>query len=353
MFRIISVLIALVSLLIPLENPTPKAPENPVTVQTSNPFMTTYGNTQISAHRLGKGNAPENTLAAVKACLDDAQNNPFDFFEMDLQITKDGELVVYHSLFLDEVSDSAEHFGRKNTTVFSKTYAQLRELNMGEFFKYKGETPYQGLRGDDIPDEIRISKLTEIVDYIESEAPGKYKYTMEVKYPHPWAPQMVDKLYGILAQRNMLDRVIVASFWPDVNDYITRKYDGKIIRAGGVFEAMDLYAHFKLGDKIDTSKLKYSVLQLPFYYDDMPLSDLFGKEPERIKLIGNLGSADFIEYCHKNNIAVQFWTVSTQADMLELRLAGADAVMTDHPDRVNSVYAKYSIDEPLKTADGQ
>lgn len=351
MFRIIRIIMALVSLIIPLKNPTPKAPENPVTAQTSNPFMSTYGNTQISAHRLGKGNAPENTLAAVRACLDDAQNNPFDFFEMDLQITKDGELVVYHSLYLDEVSDSAEHFGKKNTTVFSKTYAQLRELNMGESFRYNGETPYKGLRGEDIPDEIRISKLTEIVDYIESEVPGEYRYTMEIKYPHPWAPKMVDKLYTILKERDMLDRVIVASFWPDVNDYITRKYDGKIIRAGGVFEAMALYTHYKLGDKIDTSKLKYSVLQLPFYYDDMPLSDLFGNDPKRIKLIGNIGSADFIAYCHKYNIAVQYWTINGQTDMLELRLAGADAVMTDHPDRVNSVYGRFSIDEPLKPAE--
>lgn len=342
---------ALVSLVIPLKNPTPKAPEVPVTVQTSNPFMSTYGNTQISAHRLGKGNAPENTVAAVRACLDEAESVPFDFFEMDLQITKDGELVVYHSLFLDEVSDSAEHFGRKNTTVFSKTYAQLRELNMGEFFVYNGTAPYKGLRGDDIPDEIRISKLTEIVDYIENEAPGKYKYTMEIKYPHPWAPEMVDKLYTILKDRDMLDRVIVASFWPDVNDYITRKYDGKMIRAAGVFETMALYTHFKLDDEIDTSKLKYSVLQLPFYNDDLPLSGMFGTDPVRVKLIGNLGSADFIAYCHKYNIAIQFWTINGQADMLELRLAGADAVMTDHPDRVYTNYQRFSIDEPLRSGE--
>ncbi len=137
----------------------------------------------ISAHRLGKGNAPKNTIAAVDACLETADEVPFDFFEMDLQLTKDGEVVVYHSLFLDEVSDSEELFGVSNTPVFAKTYEELRRLNMGEKFENDGVYPYQGLRGDDIPEEIKISKIADLIDYIEKKAPVKtqvYCFTASV-----------------------------------------------------------------------------------------------------------------------------------------------------------------------------
>ena len=346
--KIIWMFIAIVSLMLSLKAPAPSAPVDPVTEPTENVFMTTYGNTQISAHRLGGDNAPENTLAAVKDCLENAEENPFDYFEMDVQLTRDDEIVVYHSLYLDELSDAAEHFGKENTTVFSKTYAELRELNLGEYFKDNdGNKPYQGLRGDDIPEDVKISKVEEIIDYIETAAPGKYMYTLEIKYPHPWAPTMVDKLVALLEERGMLDRVIIGSFWPDVNDYIVRKYDGKVNRAAGVFEIVDLYASYMRDLELNPDEIKYSVLQLPYYNDELPLSDVFDDTPYIVKLVGKFATADFIAYCHKYNLAVQFWTINGEDDMLNLRLAGADAIMSDRPDRANRVYNTYPIDEPF------
>ena len=76
-------------------------------------FLPNYGETLVAAHRAGKGNAPENTMMAVKSCLE-SDERP-DIFEMDIQITKDGELVLYHSLFVDEKSDAAEHFGCRSS----------------------------------------------------------------------------------------------------------------------------------------------------------------------------------------------------------------------------------------------
>ena len=102
---------------------------------TENYFLPAYGSTRISSHRSGKGAAPENILTAIKSDLKYAESDSA-IIEMDVQMTKDGEIVLYHSLSLDEESNSAEYFGTEGTTVFSKTYEELRNLNMGEkFFK--------------------------------------------------------------------------------------------------------------------------------------------------------------------------------------------------------------------------
>ena len=302
---------------------TTPAPEVPQVMNkdTGNYFLPDYGSTLISSHRSGKGAAPENTLMAIKSNLVYSQDDSA-IIEMDVQLTKDGEVVLYHSLFLDELSDSAEHFGRKNTTVFMKTYEELRALNMGEFFKTDGSYPYQGLRGEDIPDDIRITALKDVVECVETYAPGKYRYIIEVKYPHPWAPKIVDGIYALMQEYDMAERVIVASFWPDVTYYIDKNYDGKMNRSANPFEIVDYYGKYTRNEDLSNEKIKFSALQMPYYWDDGKL------------LVANLGKASFIDYLHKYGISAQYWTINTPEDAVYLAQSGADLLMTDYPDRI-------------------
>lgn len=295
---------------------------------TGNFFLPDYGNTLISSHRSGKGAAPENTLMAVKSNLVYASSDSA-IIEMDVQLTKDGEIVLYHSLFLDEMSDSAEYFGRKNTTVFSKTYEELRGLNMGENFKSGDKYPYRGLRGEDIPNDIRITALKDVFECIETEAPGKYRYIIEIKYPHPWAPKIVNGIYAMMNEYDLAERVIVASFWPDVSYYIDRHYEGEINRAANPFEIVDFYGCYTRNDDLSREEFKYTALQMPYYWDDGKL------------LVANLGKTGFIDYAHKYGISVQYWTVNKEEDAKMLAEAGADLLMTDYPDRIrNALYGE-------------
>ncbi len=305
---------------------SPPAPEEPEVMNkdTGNYFLPDYGNTLISSHRSGRGAAPENTLMAIKSNLVYASSDSA-IIEMDVQLTKDGEIVLYHSLFLDEMSDSAEYFGCKNTAVFSKTYEELRGLNMGENFKSGDSYPYRGLRGDDIPDDIRITALKDVFKCIETEAPGKYRYIIEIKYPHPWAPKIVDGIYALMNEYELNDRVIVASFWPDVSSYIDTHYEGKINRAANPFEIVDLYGCYTRNDDLSREEFKYMALQMPYYWDDGTL------------LVANLGKTGFIDYAHKYGISVQYWTVNKEEDAKMLSEAGADLLMTDYPDRIRNV----------------
>ncbi len=295
-------------------------PQNPNN-DTGDYFRPDYGHTLVSSHRSGKGAAPENTLMAVKSNLKYAETDSA-IIEMDVQLTKDGRIVLYHSLYLDEKSDSAEYFGREKIPVFSKTYDQLRNLNLGENFKTGDKYPYRGLRGDDIPDDIRITLLSDVFSCVESEAPGIFRYIIEVKYPHPWAPAIVDGIYEMINEYDMADRVIVASFWPDVSKYIDQHYRGKINRSADPFEIVDLYGCYMRNDDLSNEAFKYTALQMPYYWDDGKL------------LVGNLGKASFIDYAHKYGLSVQYWTVDNVDDARRLAEAGADLLMTNHPDRI-------------------
>ena len=310
--------------------PPYEEPQNP-NANTGDFFRPDYGRTLISSHRSGKGAAPENTMMAIRSNLKYADSES-PIIEMDVQLTKDGEIVLYHSLYLDEKSDSAEYFGRKNIAVFMKTYDELRNLNLGETFQEGGEYPYRGLRGDEIPDDIRITLLRDVFACVESEAPGRFRYIVEVKYPHPWAPRIVDGIYGMLTEYGMADRVIVASFWPDVATYIDRHYAGEMNRSATPFEVVDLYGCYTRNDDLSGESFKYMALQMPYYWEDGRL------------LVGNLGRAGFIDYAHKYGLSVQYWTVDRPDDAKQLAAAGADLLMTNHPDRIRE--ALYPETEP-------
>ena len=302
---------------------SPPAPETPAVMNqdTGNYFLPDYGNTLISSHRSGKGAAPENTLMAVKSNLVYSEDTSA-IIEMDVQLTKDNEIVLYHSLFLDEMSNSAEYFGFSNVPVFSKTYDELRNLNMGENFKSGDSYPYRGLRGNDIPDDIRITRLEDVFECIETEAPDKYRYIIEVKYPHPWAPKIIDGIYELMNKYDVTDRVIVASFWPDVSLYIDNHYAGEMNRSANPFEIVDLYGCYTRNDDLSRENFKYVALQMPYYWDDGKL------------LVANLGKTGFIDYAHKYGISMQYWTVNSADDARALAQAGADLLMTDYPDRI-------------------
>lgn len=318
--KTVLMVVSAVMCITPLSPPAAVEPEV-MNQNTGNYFLPDYGNTLVSSHRSGKGAAPENTLMAVQSNLVYAEGDSA-IIEMDVQLTKDGVIVLYHDLFLDEKSDSAEYFGVENVTVFAKTYEELRGLNMGENFKSGDSYPYRGLRGEDIPDDIKITALEDVFECVESQYPGKYRYIIEVKYPHPWAPTIIDGIYEMMCEYDLKDRVIIGTFWPDVSEYIDANYAGEINRSANPFEIVDFYGCYTRNEDISKDDIKFMSLQLPYYWDDGNL------------LVANFGKAEFIDYAHKYGISVQYWTVNNADDAKALAAAGADLIMTDYPERI-------------------
>ena len=292
-------------------------PKNRKQYETTNPFIT--GETAISAHRSGAGDFPEETLAAFRGC---AENPDFqvDYFEFDLHMTADDILVLSHDSTLDRVSDAAAVFGAENVLVRDKTLAELKHLNMAaQFVSGAGEAPYAGLHGDDVPDELRILSLDEVLDYLT--AAGDYHYIIEIKDGGEVGLAAADQLYATLQARGLLDRVIVGSFRDEVASYITANYPD-MHRSASPEEVVQFYFAALTGKRDFTCS--YDVLQLPF--GDAESS--FGI---------NLGTATVINFAHANDLAIQYWTVNSEKDMTYLASIGADALITDYPDRAAGV----------------
>ena len=284
---------------------------------TDNPFIT--GETAISAHRSGAGQYPEETLAAFRGCAENPDVQ-VDYFEFDLHMTADDVLVLSHDSTLDRVSDAAAVFGAEHVPVRDKTLAELKTLNMAaQFVNDAGETPYAALHGGDVPDELRILSLDEVLDYLTSV--GDYRYIIEIKDGGRVGLAAADRLYAALQARGLLDRVIVGSFRDEVADYITANYPD-MHRSASPEEVVQFYFAALTGKKDFTCS--YDVLQLPF-----------GDARESFGI--NLGTATVINFAHAHDLAIQYWTVNAEKDMTYLASVGADALISDYPDKAARV----------------
>lgn len=297
-------------------------PDTPVITypESDNPYIAEYFSPDIAAHRSGAGVAPQNTLMAFENIVENEETLGVNTLEFDVQVTKDGELVLLHDLTLDGTSDAEETFGKSNVYVSSLTLEELKILNMGEDFKGNGDYPYRGLRGDDIPYNLRITTCDEVIDYVEANSTKEYNYIIEIKSIGSNGRKAADKLYSIITERNLQDRVIWSTFAPFTSVYMSTNYP-EISRTADAIEAIQFYFYYRMGWNLQDVSPSYVALQIPYG------SSAFDN-------IINLGTREMLNYAHSNNIAVQYWTINSEEEVRTLTLNGADCIITDYPQTV-------------------
>lgn len=299
--------------------------DEPVDYPATNQYITKLGDTMVLAHRAGKKLFPQGTMMAFEGCIN-SETFETDVFEFDLHLTADDKLIVLHDDTLDEVSNAVEYFGKEENYPGDYTYEELRNLNFGEFFKNEnGVTPYQGLRDNDIPDNLRALTVNDALAYVEEN--GSYYYSIEIKNRGESGFRAADILYGILTDMNLVDRVIVASFDRATINYLEENYPD-LTRCASNVEAAMLFADSIFGFDKPDDYYKFEVLQVP---------------PDRY--IANLGTSRLLNYAHKNNVAVQYWTINDTERMLFLRDIGADGIITDIPDVAYEVLKAEKTDD--------
>jgi glycerophosphoryl diester phosphodiesterase len=131
------------------------------------------------AHRGASGYAPENTRAAFARAIAMGA----DATETDVQLTADGELVLFHDDTLDRTSDG-------KGPLADHTLAELRALDLGRWYgaAFAGE---------------RILTVGEALD----EFAGRIPFALEIK-----DPRAADPLARLLAARGVRDGVTIRSF---------------------------------------------------------------------------------------------------------------------------------------------
>lgn len=292
-----------------------------------NPYIT-ENYALVSAHRSGGGIFPENTLMAFKDCCE-SKDFKTDIFEFDLHITKDGVLILLHDDDFDRISNSKEYFKKDKVKPIDKTYEELRHLNLGENYKASdGSYPYKNLKEDKIPNDLRVAKLQDVLNYLISQNKD-YKYIIDIKDGGKAGKKATDELYKILKEKGILKNVIVGTFQGEITKYIDKNYSD-IIRSASVKEVIEFYLASKTNTPLNQKNIKYDVLQIP-------------KKEYGI----NLGTSDLINKAHKYNIAVQYWTINSEEDIKDLIDKKADAIITDNPklayDIIHSNWPKHSI----------
>jgi len=320
--RIITFFMAIPMILSTLSAPGSPDAEVVVNPNATNPFIAQYGSPWISAHRSGAGLAPENTMLAAQTMLA-ADSFRVDGFEFDVRITKDGRLILLHDPTFSATSNAGEAFGQPLVVPEFYTMKQLQVLNLGENFELGGQYPYRGLRGGDIPESLRVAEVGDVLSYIEEHSDRQPTYIIEIKMGFHWGMKSVDRLYSILKELGILDRTVVGSFWPLLPYYIDWKYPD-MLRSASIFEVLEFYYYARTDSDFSRAKAKYVALQLPCKEDETfwPINKV------------NLNTKEVVNYAHKYNLAVQYFTVDTPELAHLLRGIGGDLMMTDYPDMV-------------------
>ena len=231
--------------------------------------------TEIFAHRGASGYAPENTLEAFRLAMEQGA----DGMELDVHLTKDGEVVVIHDETLDRTSN-----GHGNVRDYT-----LEELKKFSFHNHMEK--YQG---------VQIPTLKEALNLVKNSC---MKVNIELKTGIYWYEGIEEKTMEIVKSRKMEDRIIYSSF----NHYSIQK----------ILE-QDVHA------------------ETAYLFSDVPLSmEKYAKETGVKGLhpaVYHLKMADFLETYLKSGLKVRVWTVNNKEDMKMFMDAGVDAVITNYPD---------------------
>jgi glycerophosphoryl diester phosphodiesterase len=139
------------------------------------------------AHRGGAGLAPENTLAAFRAGLEYGA----DALELDVHLSRDGELVVIHDPIVARTTNAAGEVG-------ALTFAELRLLDASA--RYFGPPVGRQL----------IPTLQEVVEL----AKGRASLQIEIKVRADGSryPGIEAKVVETLRRSGMVDEAVVLSF---------------------------------------------------------------------------------------------------------------------------------------------
>lgn len=153
----------------------------------------------VIAHRGASGHAPEHTFAAWDLAL----HMGADYLEQDLQMTRDGVLVVLHDETLDRTSA-----GTACGPVGTFDLADLADVDVGTWFN----TAHPGRARPEYASQ-RVATLEQVLDRYADRA----SFYIETKQPES-APGMEEKLLALLERYGLVEpaarewRVLVQSF---------------------------------------------------------------------------------------------------------------------------------------------
>lgn len=272
---------------------------------------TCFGQTKFDtqAHRGGRGLMPENTIAAMLDAIDRGVTT----LEMDLQLSKDGQVIVSHdptfnaNFVTTPEGNTLTSAAAKKIVLYQLSYDSIAKYDVG--LKFNPEFPRQK--------KIAAVKplLSVLLDSTEAYAKAKGRtvhYNIEIKSRpagdglyYPDLAGFVDAAMKVIRQKNMVERVVMQSFDTRALLLLHQKYP-----------------EYALSYLID-AKEKRSFSELV---------KALGFKPAILSPNSALVTPEMIADCHQQKVKVIPWTVNDLEEIRRLKKMGVDGVITDYPD---------------------
>ena len=242
---------------------------------------------KVWAHRGASAHAPENTIPAFRLAVELLS----DGVELDVQLTKDHEMVVIHDETINRVSDGTGF-------VCDYTLEELQKFNVNKHF------PEYGI--------VQIPTLREVYQCLKDTG---LSINLELKNSIFFYPQLEEKVLALAEEMGMADRILYSSF----NHYSMMRIKQLQPNANIAFLFTDGF------------------LNIPDYAKEHGAAALHPS-------IANLQYPDFIEDCKKNGIKLHVWTVNEMADIEHVVAKEVDAIITNWPERVREYLDEFTVE---------
>lgn len=242
------------------------------------------GRTLVWAHRGASAYAPENTLPAFAL----AAEMKVDGIELDVHLSKDGEIIVCHN---DTINDTSDKQGK----IREMTLAEIKEANFAyRYGNTKFEEKYGFVPAPTLDEVYELMKPTGLTVNVEIKGDGD---------------DLVERCVEVAKNAGMSDRVYYSSF-----DFVALT---KVLKLAPEASCAPLYSQ--------RIAMISEYAQLVGFKAIHPAFGYIYTYPDTVRL------------CHEKGIRVNPWTVDGEADMERLAKMGVDALITDLPDVARKV----------------
>ena len=304
----------------------------------------------LEAHRGGRDVRPENTLYSYAYAIELGATS----IECDMQLTKDGQIVMSHNPILnsDITRDENGNYIKNNKyDIRLMTVDELKKFdvgvmdpNCGEYYDLHGKTQFTY--------DAKIPTLEELMQLIQSYGDKNIVLNIETKsYPDPASAgyknnadpkKFVEVFNNIVKKYNMEDRVVLQSF--DWQTLIEMKKLNPNISTSALWQEQPSWGR-------DSESLRRYEKKKSSWLGGLDIKDYQGNSVKAAHAIGTdiispyyteISKQD-VDEAHSLGMKVVPWTVNNEKDMTMLLDMGVDGIISDKPWLLKQVLEKRNI----------
>lgn len=249
---------------------------------------------RLFAHRGASGHAPENTFAAFRRAVEIG----VEYAEIDVQMSRDGEIVVIHD-------DTLERTTNGQGKVSDFTVAELQQFDAGYWFSTDNRQTFS-FRGVG----VAIATLAETLRSFPT-----LKFTIEIKQD---ASAVADRVLAAIRACDRAEDVLLASSHDRIMTHI-RAAAPNLATSLSVGEMMEFYQRY-LSRQLAGYHPPGQALQIPPEHEGLPLV-----------------TKETVATAHELGSEVHVWTINDPHEMERLLALGVDGLISDFPDRLLTV----------------